>query len=72
MTHWRRENVDEEVEEDCVSTGGLALNPLQNPKDGRKTLLSKAKKQAVMDVKQGWQTLLTRALRVEMAPIRGP
>ena len=49
----RSRNTVVEQQDEGVSTGGLALNPAQKPRLGRKNLLSKAQVQAAIDVKQG-------------------
>ena len=49
--------------EECISTGGLAPNNVIKPQMGRKTFLSKAHKQAILDVKQGRQVTISRVLR---------
>ena len=48
---------------DCISTGRLALNAEPKPQMGRKSLLSKAQKHAILEIKQGKQGTISRALR---------
>ena len=52
------------IEEEVVSTGRLALNNAQKPRLGRKSYLSKAQVQATLDIKDGKQTSIKRAIRV--------
>ena len=47
-----------------VSSRVLALKSRQKPRLGRKTLLSKAQVEDALDVKQGKQDTLKRALKV--------
>ena len=50
-------------EDGCISIGGLAINMEPMPRMGRKSLLSKAQKQAILEIKQGKQGTISRALR---------
>ena len=54
-------------EEGLVSTGEVALNPSQKAQVGNKSLLSKYQKQEMMDIKQGKNTTISQALRMEKA-----
>ena len=67
----RSRNTSLEPVEEYVSTGGLAPNPPQKTKMGRKSFLSKAQRQALVDVNLGKQSTLKRELRV-LAPEEGP
>ena len=50
-------------EDGYILIGGLALNTELKPHMGRKSLLSKAQKQAILEIKQGKQGTISRALR---------
>ena len=50
-------------EDGCISIGGLDLNTEPKREMGRKSLLSKAQKQAILKIKQGKQGKISRVLR---------
>ena len=50
--------------EEVVSLARLALNKIQKPQSGRKSLLSKGQVEAALDIKDGKHATIKRDLKV--------